>query len=415
MHRAHRLAISADIIFADSTSSCDTTGQCVTLLLTPSVAGAVPLGIIITEGKSTYHYTKGLNLLKSAWGDSAFYGQGYPSIVMTDDDDAERLAFKTVWPLVELLLCRFHITQAVWRWLTAGTNNIPSDKRASYYQDFNRVLTSLNRNDANEYFQKIRESNCSQWIEYMESYWQRKDIWCLAYRNEKLHGHHTNNFAEISVRILKDEVLHRYKAYNVVDLVEKICVRMEDYYIKRLSNFAMSRDPKNRLEFQREMKKAAYLQECDITRTDNLFLVPSEADKTNLYIVDPQSGFCSCPSGKYGKFCKHQAGVSRFYKDVICNNLPPTTPQARYEMAVLAFGSKAGDMSVYQALQSSDAQDIEVHGGLALAVEQPTPTSAIDDDECQDEDMNNAEKWVEKSLEVLFEKFLQHGCSEEVI
>lgn len=186
----------------------------------------------------------------------------------------------------------------------------------------------------------------------------------------------------------------------------------EKLLYQAVKQFSTSRDSKNRLEFQREIKKTAYLQKGDIIRMDNLFLVPSEADRTNMYIVDPQSGFCSCPIGKFGKFCKHQAGVSRSYKDVICNNVPSTTPQVRYEMAVLAFGSKARDISVYQALQYSDTQHTnEVQEGLALADEQPIPTMSIN--EHQDEDMKDVEKWVEKSIAVFREKFFQHGCSEK--
>ena len=134
-----------------------------------------------------------------------------------------------------------------------------------------------------------------------------------------------------------------------------------------------------------------------------------------MYIVDPQSGFCSCFVGKFGKFCKHQADVSKFYGDVICNNLPPITPQAKYEMAVLAFGPKAGDKSIYQSLQSSNAQNTiqEVHEDLARAVEQPTSISVIH--EHPDEDVKNAEKWIKMSINLFQKKFSQYGCSEKVI
>lgn len=71
---------------------------------------------------------------------------------------------------------------------------MPQDRRADLHQNFNRVLTLPTVHDAREDFKKIRESNCPEWIKYKETYWEKKESWCLAYRNERIRGHHTNNF-----------------------------------------------------------------------------------------------------------------------------------------------------------------------------------------------------------------------------
>jgi len=52
--------------------------------------------------------------------DSTFTPRGFPTITMTDDSAAEREAIAKVWPLTHLLLCQFHVNQAVWRWLQQG-------------------------------------------------------------------------------------------------------------------------------------------------------------------------------------------------------------------------------------------------------------------------------------------------------
>ncbi|GBM29721.1 hypothetical protein AVEN_156906-1 [Araneus ventricosus] len=52
MKRSYCLTTAKEIIFVDSTSSCDAESHSVTFLLTPCVAGAVPVGIFITKGQT---------------------------------------------------------------------------------------------------------------------------------------------------------------------------------------------------------------------------------------------------------------------------------------------------------------------------------------------------------------------------
>lgn len=42
-----------------------------------------------------------------------------------------------------------------------------------------------------------------KWIRYVINYWNRKEIWCMAYRNATIHGHHTNNLSEVNKGYLK--------------------------------------------------------------------------------------------------------------------------------------------------------------------------------------------------------------------
>lgn len=50
MKRAHRLKTAGQIVFVDSTSACDAENHCITFMMTPCAASAVPLAIIITKG-----------------------------------------------------------------------------------------------------------------------------------------------------------------------------------------------------------------------------------------------------------------------------------------------------------------------------------------------------------------------------
>ena len=72
------------------------------------------------------------------------------------------------------------------------------------------------------------------YIKYLRALWERKELWCMAWRTSHHRGHHKNNFAEVTVRLYKDKVLCRAKAYNAIALIDFTVRVMEDYYKNRL-------------------------------------------------------------------------------------------------------------------------------------------------------------------------------------
>ena len=110
-------------------------------------------------------------------------------------------------------------------------------------------------------------------------------------------GNHTNNYAEIRVRLYKVIVLSRCKAYNVPALVDFTCTVMEKYYVCRLRSFASSHEIAPRLLLQALLKTAEYLNTDNITRvTAFTYLVPSERSDEK-YEVDISVGICMCEAG----------------------------------------------------------------------------------------------------------------------
>ena len=64
----------------------------------------------------------------------------------------------------------------------------------------------------------------------------------MCYRNSStLRGIDTNNYSESGIRILKDIVFHRVKAYNLIQVFEFIVVTFELYYTCRLLAIAHNR------------------------------------------------------------------------------------------------------------------------------------------------------------------------------
>ncbi|XP_057660902.1 uncharacterized protein LOC130896669 [Diorhabda carinulata] len=66
MRRAHILYCAGDIVFVESTESCDAENHSITFMLTVCSAGAVPLAVIINKGQSKRDYIAGFKM-KEAW------------------------------------------------------------------------------------------------------------------------------------------------------------------------------------------------------------------------------------------------------------------------------------------------------------------------------------------------------------
>lgn len=64
MNRAQQLKSSQEMIFIDSTGSVDTTSNTITVILTISKGGAIPIAILIHHGQTEESYKGALSLLK---------------------------------------------------------------------------------------------------------------------------------------------------------------------------------------------------------------------------------------------------------------------------------------------------------------------------------------------------------------
>ncbi|KAL5239487.1 hypothetical protein ACI65C_006897 [Semiaphis heraclei] len=105
----------------------------------------------------------------------------------------------------------------------------------------------------------------------------------------------------------------------------------------------------DRKEIWYQLKKASNINKEDIEElSDNIFKIKSE-NQNVYYEIDGSVGFCTCPKGKMGGFCKHQAAVYHHFGQAM-PNLPPISVDARYSLAKLAFGQNVGPKSFYMPL-----------------------------------------------------------------
>ena len=85
--------------------------------------------VVVTSGESANIIYRAMTVLIGLFPDGAFYGQGSPANVITDDSAAEKDGLRKVWPTTKLYLCIFHFLQSMWRWLLSTDNKIHKDKR----------------------------------------------------------------------------------------------------------------------------------------------------------------------------------------------------------------------------------------------------------------------------------------------
>ena len=75
----------------------------------------------------------------------------------------------------------------------------------------------------------------------METLYDGKEAFALCFCAElPVRGNHTNKFAEAQFLVLKDTILKRVKEYNVLGLIDKVTIDLEDHYKDELLSLADS-------------------------------------------------------------------------------------------------------------------------------------------------------------------------------
>lgn len=193
-----------------------------------------------------------------------------------------------------------------------------------------------------------------KFVKRFEIFYKRKTEWVKFYRlNILTRGNNTNNYAEASIRILKEIVLCRSKAYNVTALVESVSKVWEEYFITRLLDHAHVRKDEIQRKYIELYKKMSNITLKDIKNLGNgLFIIPSSSKDDIQYTVNISIGVCNCSVGVVGAFCKHQAWLHKNY-NLAFPNAPPVTSEERHLLGKLALGEKCPSSGWFCALKES--------------------------------------------------------------
>jgi len=118
-----------------------------------------------------------------------FYGQKYPLVFMTDDSCAERQALQQVFPKSTLLLCAFHVCQALWIWLWDTKHKINQFERQSLMTKFRDVLFDFYEENALIGIEELCAHPNKLFADHMVKLKNRMSEWAICYRKDlNIHG-----------------------------------------------------------------------------------------------------------------------------------------------------------------------------------------------------------------------------------
>ena len=228
-----------------------------------------------------------------------------------------------------------------------------------------KLVYAENTDKLEELYQIFKEDAVTRKYEnfkkHLESYWERRGEWAICFRDQTLlRGNNTNNYAESGIRILKDIVFKRVKAYNLVQLFEFMTVTFELYYEHHLLAVAHNRmDRYIALQFKGLGASKVNLSEIRESDSEGVYIVKSQSHDGVEYEVDTSRCHCTCTiawTGKpTGEPCKHQAAVAKKYNLSSINYIPYSSSEGRYAYAILAVGvENVGDKSFYGSLNDGN-------------------------------------------------------------
>ncbi|XP_071041818.1 uncharacterized protein [Parasteatoda tepidariorum] len=202
----------------------------------------------------------------------------------------------------------------------------------------------------------LKEKQHPQFVARFNSFFLRRKEWVLLDRSIT-RDNNTNNYAESTIRIVKDIVLNRTKAFNVVALVEFCMEVWEKFLTRKLLEYAHSRRRNIDLIFKSVYEKSKYIKDENVREcAPNLFEVQSENDVNKSYTINTELGVCTCPTGMHGAFCKHQC-FFLMEKKLSLPNAPPISVEEKYALAKLALGDKCPPPSFFSEFIEKDTSN----------------------------------------------------------
>lgn len=353
MARVHeRIKSAGELMLVDSSGTMDVLNTRVFLLLCPSIAGALPLGVLMVSSEAEIVVKAGLDLLLSLIPEEkAFGGRGKlgPKIIMTDQSDAERGALGSVFNFAILLLCLFHILQAFWRYVWKGQHKVEYQARSPIFFAFREVVYAPTEEKFEELWQNLvsipEVQNNSTLLKHLNGDLKPKySEWALCMRRDLLtRGIDTNNFSEAAMKLLKDKACQRQKCFSPIQLFDFIVTRFCSIISKRIIDVINNRALNTtRTRFFISPEKLVPLK-CKKLKYPNAFSVEN-SEKGTEYIVSMSDEVCSCPMGRNGAPCKHQAAVVRDFRPPstqISNYSHNDDPKVKEDLFYVVYGASA--------------------------------------------------------------------------
>ena len=302
---------------------------------------------------------------------------------MIDDSSSERTAINKAWPSAVVLLCTFHFLQRRWTWLQDGQNKVDKNDRLILIEKLKNMVYANSESALESHYHKLLQT-CPQatryphFLQHLQSVWEKRRTWAHCYRSTlPVRGNHTNNYAEAGIRILKELIFSRVKAYNLIQMFSFVTEIMEIFYQKKLLSLANNRI-QTYIALRFQGINAQRLDKDDIQAGDNgWYKVQSQTTRGDYYSVNTHIGFCTCPKGRDGSPCLHQAAVVVQYGEYGLNFITSMSPPARQKLARIALGDGAiKDPGFYSSIHQESLE--HKYGGEGKDQIKPSSLDTMD-------------------------------------
>ena len=166
-----------------------------------------------------------------------------------------------------------------------------------------------------------------------------------------IRGNNTNNYCEAAMRILKDQIFERDRAFSPVQLLDFILTRLTNYYERCMTDLANGRIDVHlsRKYFQGQGKITRDMVTVVAQESDHYDVV-SETKENQSYQVDMVLGMCTCADGLNSAPCKHQYAVMQYFGIQSRNVFPIQDEKMRKHLFYLATGSQCVPSDWYHPL-----------------------------------------------------------------
>ncbi|KAL3222195.1 hypothetical protein MRX96_028930 [Rhipicephalus microplus] len=206
---------------------------------------------------------------------------------MSDNSSAEKAALQQTWPSARQLLCHFHVAQAEWHWLTTSHNSVDKDQRGRFMSAYQQVMYADTAEKLEAATAEVKALQHDAFVSRVLTFLRQQEEWVQLYCLDVLRrAHNTNNFAEATIRVLKDIILNRVEAFNAVALVDSVALVWEQYFESRILHHAYSRVAAHQLLYKRllsRMPKDA--AEAIQVVGQGQYIVPSATHPSSSYEV----------------------------------------------------------------------------------------------------------------------------------
>ena len=242
-----------------------------------------------------------------------------------------------------LLLCIFHVLQAAWRFMWNAKNAVRLEDRTYLLGLVKALVYAGSDADITELYANIKRDETARqyrsFLSYVATIYERRHMWAVCYRVQlPVRGNNMNNYVEAFMRVLKDQIFERVRAYNPIQLLDFMMSRMIGYYERRLTDLANGR--MDAVLSKRYLPGGPLIKVDDVKRQNEgmMFEVKSQSDRTLTHTVDMSVAMCTCPIGFNGAPCKHQYVCMKHFGIHTHNFHPIDDEEMRAHLLYLATG-----------------------------------------------------------------------------